>query len=280
MKIILAVDGSKYSNWAVDLLLKLPLDQEPEVDVLHVVDQAVRYRPVIFPPLGLEFLKVLRAEIERSLALKDRLVTRVAEKMRIRWKKVRPLVERGNAAEMIVKLAEDNGADLIILGSRGLNPIRGFFLGSVSQKVVTYAPCSVLVAKRRPRTVKKFLLAADGSRSSQAAVEFLRSHFRPEKLRGAVLYVWDYPIYPHPEGLLVQTLKERYSVPLMRSGFKVTAQWVMGHPADKIVKVASQKKADLVIVGSRGLTGIRRFLLGGISQKVVQHSHESVLVVR
>jgi nucleotide-binding universal stress UspA family protein len=54
----------------------------------------------------------------------------------------------------------------------------------------------------------------------------------------------------------------------------------MGHPAAKIVKMASQKETDLVIVGSRGLTGIRKFLLGGISQKVVKYSHESVLVVR
>jgi len=153
-------------------------------------------------------------------------------------------------------------------------------MGSVSQKVVTYAPCSVLVVKRKVPAIRTFLLAADGSKSSEKAMRFVKLNFLPEKLRGHALYVWEYPIYPHPESLPVQMIEERYCEPLARAGFHVRAHCLMGHAASTIVKVARREKTDLVIVGSRGLTHLKRLFLGGVSHKVVKYSHEPVLVVR
>ena len=91
--------------------------------------------------------------------------------------------------------------------------------------------------------------------------------------------LWDYPIHPHPDSLLLQMLEERYRQPLMQAGFRAEALYVMGHPAARIVKMAQRQKMDLVVIGSRGLTGIKKFFLGGISHKVVKYSPQSVLVV-
>ena len=281
MKIILAVDASKCSGWAVDLLIKLPLAQEPEIHVMHVVDLALlAQKQAAFPSVMLGHHKAMYEKINKSLAQADQLTARIAERVRGRWKKTQPVVEKGHVAEKIIAYDRTWRADLIILGSRGLSNIQRFLMGSVSQKVVTYAPCSVLVVKRRVRAIKRFLLAVDGSKPSEATMLFLKSHFIPEKLRGTVLYVWDYPIHPHPDSLLLQMLEERYGQPLRQAGFRTEAVYVMGNPAAKIVKAAQRQKADLVVIGSRGLTGFKKFFLGGVSHKVVKYSPQSVLVVR
>ncbi len=281
MKIVLAVDGSKYSRWAADLLLKLPLAKEPEIYVVNVVDSGVLNQPLITSPmLAEQYRVVMMEEMDRRHKVGERLTAQVVQKLRRRWEKVTTLVEKGQVAEIIITLAREKSVDLIILGSRGLTNIQRFLLGSVSQKVVTYAPCSVLVVKKKVRQVKRFLLAVDGSKRSESAMMFLKSHFLPDGLRGTALYVWDYPIHPHPASLPMQMVEERYCEPLRRSGFKAEPLLAMGHSASKIIQVASRQKVDLVVVGSRGLTGPKRFLLGAVSHKVVKYSPETVLVVR
>jgi nucleotide-binding universal stress UspA family protein len=94
------------------------------------------------------------------------------------------------------------------------------------------------------------------------------------------MYVWEYPIHPHPASALKEVIARKYAEPLARSGLKTDALWVTGHSAQKIVRVASQKRPHLIVLGSRGLSGLKRFLLGGVSYQVVKHSRESVLVVR
>lgn len=53
-----------------------------------------------------------------------------------------------------------------------------------------------------------------------------------------------------------------------------------GQPAEVIIDIANQEQADLIVVGSRGLTGIQRFLLGSVSSRVSEHAHCSVMIVR
>ncbi len=278
MKIILAVDGSRYSDWAADLLLKLPLSAAPEVTVAHAVDQAAARRFLIDPQLAPQYLPILEKGLERSLAVADRLTAQVAKRLRARWKKATPVVEDGPAAERIIALAGKRKADLIVLGSRGLSDIQAFLMGSVSEKVVTYAPCSVLVVKKRPRAVKRILLAMDGSPASETESGFLKSHFRREGIRVTVLNVWEYPLVP--PNLPVPTIEEQYGKAMAGAGFGTRALTVIGHPAAKIVETADRMKADLVVVGSRGRTGLRRFILGSVSHQVVKHCRSSVLVVR
>lgn len=280
MKIIVAVDGSKFSRWATDLLLGLPLAEEPEIEIMHVVDVPTVTESLIAPSMVEKYRKGSAAMAEKKFDLAQRLTAQVLERVRERWPRVGAVITRGPVADTIVARARKEKADLIIVGARGLSNIQRFLLGSVSQKIVTYAPCAVLVVKRSVRAVKRVLVAVDGSKTSDKAVRFLRTRLVPKKLEGTVVYVWEYPIQPHPASALMQVIAQKYSQPLARSGLKTDAMWVAGHSAQKIVKVASQKRPHLIVVGSRGLTGLNRFLLGGVSHQVVKHSRESVLVVR
>lgn len=280
MKIIVAVDGSKFSRWATDLLLGLPLAEEPEIEIMHVVDVPTVSESLIAPSMVERYRKGSAAMAEKKFDLAQRLTAQVLERVRTRWTRVGAIITRGPVADTIVTRARKEKANLVIVGARGLSNIQRFVLGSVSQQLVTHAPCAVLVVKRRVRAVRRVLVAVDGSGASDKAVRFLRTRFAPERLQGTVVYVWEYPIHPHPAGALTQVIAQKYSQPLARAGLKTDVMWATGHSAQKIVKVASQKRPHLVVIGSRGLTGLKRFLLGGVSHQVVKHSPESVLVVR
>jgi nucleotide-binding universal stress UspA family protein len=278
MKILLAIDGSKYSRWAIDLLLALPLAKSPDVTVMHVVESGPVVHALIAPSEKPEYNRTLQKHMDRNLAKGQELVARSVDRLSARWKKVRAVLEEGLVADTIIKRAQRNKVDLIILGSRGLGQVSTFLMGGVSQKVITYAPCSVLVVKKKARGIREVLLALDGSKYADGAAVFLGSHFLRKKIRSTVLYAWEYP-YRLPESA-VTIIKERCVQVMKTAGLEAKFQFVSGQVAKRIVEIATQGKTDLVVVGSRGLTGLKRFLLGGISQKVVLHSPASVLVVR
>lgn len=281
MNILLAVDGSKYSHRAARLLARLPFKEELKITVLHAVDLAALTQPAELSPLAaIKYGQLMRREIQRHLQMAERLTARMAKRLAARWPRTKGAVVRGDPAEQIIARAKREKADLILLGSRGLSDIRGFLLGSVSHKVVTNAPCSVLVVKGGRPVITKWLLAVDGSRPSETAMRWVMRRWLPRGLRGTALFVWDYPLPPRPVSLPKQMVQERYGEPLRRAGFEVAERVIMGHAAAEIVAAARRSRADLVVIGSRGLTGLKRIWLGGVSHQVVKHSPSSVLVVR
>ncbi|HXZ25545.1 MAG TPA: universal stress protein [Nitrospiria bacterium] len=281
MNILLAVDGSTYSRRAARLLTRLPVNEEPRITVLHVFDSAALAQPLPLSPLAaLKYGRLMRDELQRQQRAADRLAAGMARRLAARWPRTKGVVVRGDPAEQIIARAKREKSDLILIGSRGLSDIRSFLLGSVSHKVVAHAPCPVLVVRAVRPSITTWLLAVDGSASSEAAMRWMARHWTPGRLRGTALYVWDYPLPPHPAGLPLQMVTDRYVTPLRRAGFTVAPKVVMGHAADQIVTTARRMRADLVVIGSRGLTGLRRVWMGGVSHQVVKHASTSVLVVR
>jgi nucleotide-binding universal stress UspA family protein len=281
MKILLAVDGSRHARWATELLTRLPLAAPPVVRPLTVVEHGVLTHPAIAPPLVTQPNRAMK----KQMAAAKGLATRTARRVRRRWKRVRPIVEGGSPVETILERAASERTDLIVLGSRGLSNIQAFLLGSVSQQVVTYAPCSVLIVKRHSARVKRLLVTVDGSRAADKVITFLISNLHPQGIDITVAYVY------HPKYIftvpgaaisdyLDDWLNNTYVPPLEAAGFAVETACVKGHSAAKIIDVARRRHVDLIVMGSRGLTGLKRFLLGSVSQQVVKHSPVSVLVVR
>jgi len=281
MKILLAMDGSTSSQWAARRLAQLPFKETPQITVLQVVDVAALTQPAMLSPLAaVKYGRLMRRELQRRLRAARRLTARTARQLAVRWPRTKRLVLQGNPSEQILARAKREKAELIVVGSHGASAIRGFLLGSVSQKVATQAPCSVLVVKTSRPRIARWLLAVDGSPPSVAAMRWVARHWRPAGLKGTALFVWDYPLPPRPASLPLQMVTERYGEPLRRAGFEVAERVVMGHAAGEIVTAARRGRVDLVVIGSRGLTGLKRIWLGGVSLQVVKHSPASVLVVR
>ncbi|HJQ88719.1 MAG TPA: universal stress protein [Propionibacteriaceae bacterium] len=79
---------------------------------------------------------------------------------------------------------------------------------------------------------------------------------------------------------VAESLVQRAARDALRKSVEVETHVREGQPAEVIIDVANQEQADLIVVGSRGLTGIKRYLLGSVSSKVSEHAPCSVMIVR
>lgn len=147
-KVVVAIDGSEESKAVIDYAVHYAnREAEAEMLFLHVIGTEERGRvfvegygvelPTVGEKVKQEFEEFVRAEIAKS----GRLVPRMSI-----------TVLPGIPYEKIVNFAEENNADIIMIGHRGLSNLKRFFLGSVAAKVVAHAPCSVYV--HRPKTLK------------------------------------------------------------------------------------------------------------------------------
>jgi nucleotide-binding universal stress UspA family protein len=285
MKILATTDGSKYGRWAIEWLADMPFIVQPVVRVLHVVDVASVRAPFMVQPIIAGTERYVQSEVNRlekaAKAAKEESVALLA-KLGLNGG---VSVERGAVAGTIMKYAE-RGASLLSIGSRGLDALDRFMLGSISNHAIHHAPCSVLVVKERPRPVRRIVLAIDGSAASDKALRFLMRQINPtpdgpdrEPLMVSVVHAMPYLKYPEVKEA-GKRLMQRYGDKLLKSGFQIREALRLGKPADEILSVAKQEKADLIVTGAKGLGAIRRVLLGSVSTRVVQHAHCGVLVVR
>jgi nucleotide-binding universal stress UspA family protein len=282
MKVILAVDGSKSGRWATQWLGELPFATPPEVRAVHVVDLAALRTPFVMQPAIGAYEALLQAEAKRLLARAKRVHADTETVLAAFKLKATVTVEKGPVALTIIKRAGGHGG-LVVLGNRGLGDFDRVFLGSVSMQVTQHAPCSVLVIKRPPRSIRRILLAVDGSRASNLAMQFLLRQWRPAKKRGVevtVLYVLPRS-FAHAEVAVTGIkLAHRYADKLEDVGYRVNEAYRLGDPAEEIVRAAKGLKADLVVAGAKGLNAVSRFLLGSVSTKLARHCPCSILIVR
>ena len=147
MRILLAVDGSPYSEAAVRSVLSRPWPDGTTVRVLS----AIKIMAVL-PPIG-DFVGVAGAvETPGKMELRadsERLVSGIAARLRAAGLQAESTVKEGDPRSVIVDEAVDWAADLIVVGSHGHTGIARWLLGSVAQSVVAHAPCSVEVVRSR-----------------------------------------------------------------------------------------------------------------------------------
>ncbi|MCB1025115.1 MAG: universal stress protein [Acidobacteria bacterium] len=149
MKILLAVDGSKYANNAATECCRIISPGEgSELRIVSVAEYSV---PVGIEPFAVssEFYITVNNELKKVtegyVADAEALVKKeIGDKMKIETK-----VLRGSPKVEIVREAEEWGADLIVVGSHGYGFFERMLIGSVSNAILHHAPCSVLVVKSR-----------------------------------------------------------------------------------------------------------------------------------
>ena len=285
MKVLAATDGSKYGRWAIEWVAQMPLTVQPVVRALHVVDVAGLRAPFMIQPMIVGTERYLQEEIKRMEASAKTVKKQTETLLKESGLKGSVIVDRGGVAASIMKHAKRD-VTLLSIGSRGLDALDRFMLGSVSNHAIHHAPCSVLVVKETPRPVRRILLAIDGSPASDKAVRFLLRYVNPapdgpdrEPVMVTIAHVMPFLKYPELReagNMLVQ----RYVDKVAKAGFQVGESMKLGKPADEILTEAKREKVDLIVTGAKGLGAIGRVLLGSVSTRVVQHAACSVLVVR
>ncbi len=145
MKILLAVDGSEYSAEAVKEVAARPWPSQTRVRVLSAV------APVTPPAAELWYdaggsLERAQQEMQKRA---EQLAAGIAEKLRESGLTAETAVRDGDPRSVIVDEAKNWSADLIVVGSHGNTGLKRWLLGSVAQSVLSHAPCSVEVVRRR-----------------------------------------------------------------------------------------------------------------------------------
>lgn len=148
MKVLLAVDDSKFSEAAIRMLVAQNRPGKATVRVLHVVEPIeAPYYPDLAPPYpaSLGALQKSRLKAGRGLA------ARVAEKLRAAGFQAASVVRQGHIRTTVVDVAAQWRADLIVVGSHGRKGVKRILLGSVSDYVARHASCSVQIVRLRAK---------------------------------------------------------------------------------------------------------------------------------
>lgn len=195
---------------------------------------------------------------------------------------LRTVARQGDPADVILGVTAEENADLVVVGNRGLTGKR--MLGGIPDKVSHHAPCHVLIADTNwaailptgedPHTrppVASILVGTDGSPTAEAAVDTAMDLARA---LGAHIHLVHVGEEAHGLALLQRTLDR------IGDGPSVHTHVAGGDPPTRIVDLASEVGADLIIVGNKGMRGLRRVLLGGVPNFVSHHADRSVLIVK
>ncbi|HSA62498.1 MAG TPA: universal stress protein [Nitrospiraceae bacterium] len=297
MRILCAVDGSEYSQWAVQTLEALAGREPKHLVLLHVVNkpalQSAKGKNPVAQKRALSAMEKAGGLLLRDAARSAQVALgQAATGPRT---KLQTVLAHGPLAQTIAKQARRLKADLILLGSRGLSDIRGFLLGSISRQVASIAPCSVLVVKQPTPKFIHVALAVDDSKHSRAAARFLRSRILPESATVTILSSAENPVTDLAAHYLSESQLAELTKPVIdratglvnalrddfiKDGYPVVTQVQLNHVIDTIVKHVEANHDDLLVIGSRDLTRSEKLHLGSVSESLLRHAPCSVLIVR
>ena len=291
-RVLVASDFSRFADEAIRQADAWARRQQAELAALHVAPQSLPMHPLFPERQQRDVTDLVTLEGRLAQGLSDR-IQRLTERSPDDFDVD---VDFGDAYAAIVRRAEAIAATLVVVGSVGATDLERVRLGGVAEKVLRYAHCSVLVA--RPPSGGAVVLAATDL--SDPALPAVQAAARESEARGGRLVVFhDVDLWatlgnglgllgPVPLGPSEQTVEQvRQSVIRILEGqldrfgvdgeIRVAAE---GNPAGAIVRAADDLDADLVVVATRGRTGLMRLALGSIAEAVVRRAHCSVLAVR
>jgi nucleotide-binding universal stress UspA family protein len=296
MKALIAYDGSACADAALEDLKRAGLPGDVEAMAVTVAELWMPSPWATFKPVLTPATEQLHAQVEaaRNLAI---AASRRMQTIFPTWD-VRAEALIGSPATAILSKADEWKPDLIVVGSHGRSALGRFILGSVSQKVVTEAHCSVRVARGRGIDAvapARILLGFDGSFDARAAVHTIASREWPEKSAIRVIAILaptisDSPLLPWtPEQIAqreasarewMQKQVEAAAEELRSSGLAVTPVITAGDPKQVLLDEVDGWGADCLFIGARGHNRLVRFMLGSVATAVATRAHCSVEVVR
>ena len=280
-KILIAFDGSSCSDAALADLGGAGLPMALDAIVVTVAD-------IILPPsddeLGDNVPAVRIPEVERHAKEREEKALREAHAFagqgarRVKanfpgWN-VRSEVRCDSPAWAILAVADRDHSDLIVIGSHGHSLLGGrLILGSVSQRVLYDARCSVRVARwnEKEKGPVRIVVGFNGSQDSELAVDAVASREWPDGSEARLITV-------HP--LLSSEANEVAAEKLRKAGLTTSEIIKDGHPAHVLMKEAEEWGADSIFVGTRDVHGLQHLLHGSVSSAVAAQSGCSVEVSR
>ncbi len=254
-----------------------------QVVVCHVIPDVFRSHPL--QPLQGGSAIALSAELtKRAAELATEQVHRVAG---LSPDEDTVIIETGSPGDEVVRIAEDRGASLVVIGGKPE--------GSTAERIVRYAAMPVLVARAHAPT-NKILVATDFSNAALTAAVYAKMLVEKAGVDATLLHVmqpppvvlptiastFGSPIVPAPAGLVerIEALGKETLDGLAKTYSIHRSEQVEGDPAAVIVERAKALDVEMIVMGSRGRTGLSRLVLGSTAERVIRHAPCSVLVTR
>ncbi len=266
-KLMVCTDGSAEGQNAVAVTLELAQACGSQIFAVQAVEVKAEYEAVA-PDLRV----ALRQEAQKNMEA----VKAAAAKLGVTVKTVNPEAQAAHAA--IVAAAEKIGPDLVILGRCGKTALARLLMGNVTARVIGHSPVNVLVVPRGAAlSFRRLLIASDGSAYSQAAWKLALS--MAQKAASELVAVSVAPEEGdiiRAKAIIHQMLTEANRAKMPLKG--VNPQGLA--PDEGIVHQAIRNEVDLIIMGSRGLTGLKKLVMGSVTEQVIGRSPCPILVVK
>ncbi|GIW54616.1 MAG: universal stress protein [Nitrospiraceae bacterium] len=292
MHILVALDESRYAETIIRWMNVFPHAPGTRLTLVHVLE------PFDVPEAVGSFGQDLVRK--HRLASAEAFLEKGMRFLEASYQPVTAVVREGLPIYELLTCVRDTQPSLVVAGTRGLLAAKGFMLGSVSQRLLHYAPCSVLLVPAKVESAKRFkvLVATDGSPGAKEAAGLVAG--LPDVGQVTVLSVvrlFDQGDSARQGLAAAESRKVRTEIIrgrratarraieetaeiVQRAGAIVKTRLVSGHPAEAIPREAKRGRYDLLVVGSRGLTGMTAIAMGSISTAVAQSAPCPVLVVK
>jgi nucleotide-binding universal stress UspA family protein len=278
-KILVAVDGSHSCLRARELAASLAQEFHSQVKVVHVISHDFMH-----PELKAhhQLPSLILHELDKSYQKAGRKIIRAVEEF-FREENVEiesELVRAEDPAEKVIQMVKESNYDLLVIGNISETQAERFSLGNVAEKISLYAECPVLIVKRKTN-IKKLLVAIDGSKQANKALGYAIQLCQHYKAKMTLLHVEQDELFRLEPKVIKQVGEQILTDAAAKAkGVTFETRLEFGNPARTILKMTKQEDYDLIVLGSRGVSSVKRFLLGSVSADVSMHAQRSVLIVR
>jgi len=288
-KLLVPLDGSRLSESILPHARSLATALSVPLELLQVIDYGT-IQAIADPQVG-RYIKTVKADMKKnnidylnSVAgsfLKSLTVTRS--------------VEIGNTAEVIVDRAESQSDTLIAMSTHGRSGLQRWVLGSIAAKVLNAASNPILLVRATKKRVtnkkvalKRILVPLDGSALAEQVLPHITMLAKKMMLEVVLLRVYDVPgnmPQMHQITEIVRDasrgyLEEKVRLLVGEGLEKVSCLVLKGKAAGRIVDIAREMSDNIVAMCTHGRSGIGRAVLGSVTDRIVRHCGDPVLVIR
>ena len=293
--ILVAHDFSKGSKRALDYGIEFAVENQAALHFLHVeiynADGELTAQP---NKTKAQLLRErLRNDILNSLAKQGLSYTDLPS---IKYTVLRDVA----AAPAIIDYCKQNKIDLVVVGTHGRRGFSRKILGSVAEEIVRLAPCTVFTVREQlefdsfAESLTSIAVPFDFSDHAKVALAFAKEmassfhanlevvHVIEDKLHPAFYQAGVGSIYDRKPGLENKVLHEMQTIYAQTAGPDVEANFTVlsGHPVNEIIQWTTDKKHNLIVIATHGLTGLDRAILGSVTERVVRLAPCPVITVK
>lgn len=297
-RILIPLDGSPRAELVLSQVARILQREDAEILLLGVVNVPISIGRADLEPVRKLSLEAFQAYLHG-----------IAERFRESGAKTHARVAEGLPADVILDVAREEGATLIAMTTHGRAGLARWALGSVAEKVARGAEVPVLLARAFRRVpsgdlepaapqelpFKRILVPVDGGPTSAAVVtpaeklaqlygsEILVLHARPLYAPAAILPGMEAALplmTPPPPRAEEDEATEKAAERFRHAGLRVRRLSVEGDAASMILDVAKSEGVDLIAMGTHGRSGLSRWAMGSVAERVLRHAEVPVLLSR